>query len=122
MAPTDEAIAKIRGLIQSGSLPPGSRLPPEPQLAAQMGLSRSGVREAACVLDVRRGDGTYVTSLAPACCWRGSGGPSNGCAMSDTAHAANRSLRGVTTFGADRCAVVPMCGSWAIARGRWGPV
>ena len=36
-----------------------------------MGLSRSGVREAvkvlesARVLDVRRGDGTYVTSLAP---------------------------------------------------------
>jgi GntR family transcriptional regulator, transcriptional repressor for pyruvate dehydrogenase complex len=71
VALTDEAIAKIRGLIQSGSLPPGSRLPPEPQLAAQMGLSRSGVREAvkvleaARVLDVRRGDGTYVTSLAP---------------------------------------------------------
>ena len=71
MALTDEAIAKIRGLIQSGALPPGSRLPPEPQLAAQMGLSRSGVREAvkvlesARVLDVRRGDGTYVTSLAP---------------------------------------------------------
>ena len=71
MALTDEAIAKIRGLIQSGALPPGSRLPPEPQLASQMGLSRSGVREAvkvleaAGVLDVRRGDGTYVTSLAP---------------------------------------------------------
>src|SRR3954465_10552783 len=58
-------------MIQRGELPPGSRLPPEPQLAAQMGLSRSGVREAvkalesARVLDVRRGDGTYVTSLAP---------------------------------------------------------
>ncbi len=58
-------------MIQSGELPPGTRLPPEPQLAAQMGLSRSGVREAvkalesARVLDVRRGDGTYVTSLAP---------------------------------------------------------
>ncbi|WP_433087585.1 FadR/GntR family transcriptional regulator [Dactylosporangium sp. CA-052675] len=71
MALTDEAITKIRGMIQSGELPPGSRLPPEPQLAAQMGLSRSGVREAvkalesARVLDVRRGDGTYVTSLAP---------------------------------------------------------
>ncbi|MFC4110530.1 FadR/GntR family transcriptional regulator [Micromonospora zhanjiangensis] len=71
MALTDEAIAKIRGLIQSGELPPGTRLPPEQQLAAQMGLSRSGVREAvkvlesARVLDVRRGDGTYVTSLAP---------------------------------------------------------
>lgn len=48
-----------------------ARVSPEPQLAAQMGLSRSGVREAvkvlesARVLDVRRGDGTYVTSLAP---------------------------------------------------------
>lgn len=71
MALTDEAIAKIRNMIQSGELPPGARLPPEQQLASQMGLSRSGVREAvkalesARVLDVRRGDGTYVTSLAP---------------------------------------------------------
>jgi GntR family transcriptional repressor for pyruvate dehydrogenase complex len=71
MALTDEAIAKLRGMIHSGELPPGARLPPEHQLAAQMGISRSGVREAvkvleaARVLDVRRGDGTYVTSLAP---------------------------------------------------------
>ena len=71
MALTDEAITKIRNMIRSGELPPGARLPPEQQLAAQMGLSRSGVREAvkaletARVLDVRRGDGTYVTSLAP---------------------------------------------------------
>ncbi len=71
MALTDEAISKLRKMIQSGELPPGSRLPPENQLAAQMGLSRSGVREAvkvlesARVLDVRRGDGTYVTSLSP---------------------------------------------------------
>ena len=71
MALTDEAITKLRTMIQSGELPPGSRLPPENQLAVQMGLSRSGVREAvkvlasARVLDVRRGDGTYVTSLAP---------------------------------------------------------
>jgi GntR family transcriptional regulator, transcriptional repressor for pyruvate dehydrogenase complex len=71
MALTDEAIAKIRALIQSGELPPGSRLPPEQQLAGQLGLSRSSMREAVKalvltrVLDVRRGDGTYVTSLAP---------------------------------------------------------
>jgi GntR family transcriptional repressor for pyruvate dehydrogenase complex len=71
VALTDEAITKIRSMIRSGELPPGARLPPEQQLAAQMGLSRSGVREAvkaletARVLDVRRGDGTYVTSLAP---------------------------------------------------------
>jgi GntR family transcriptional repressor for pyruvate dehydrogenase complex len=71
MALTDEAIAKIRGLIQSGVLPPGSRLPPEQALAAELGMSRGSMREAvkalemARVLDVRRGDGTYVTSLAP---------------------------------------------------------
>lgn len=72
MSLTDEAIARIRALIQSGKLPPGSRLPPEQQLAAELGISRSPMREAvkalavARVLDVRRGDGTYVTSLAPA--------------------------------------------------------
>src|SRR5829696_5000356 len=71
VALTDEAITRLRGMIQSGELPPGARLPPEAQLAAQIGLSRSGVREAvkvlesARVLDVRRGNGTYVTSLAP---------------------------------------------------------
>lgn len=71
MALTDEAITRIRAMVQSGELPPGARLPPEQQLAAQLGLSRSGIREAvkvleaARVLDVRRGDGTYVTSLAP---------------------------------------------------------
>ena len=71
MALTDEAISKIRNLIQADKLAPGSRLPPEPQLSAQLGLSRSGLREAikalelARVVDVRRGDGTYVTSLAP---------------------------------------------------------
>jgi GntR family transcriptional repressor for pyruvate dehydrogenase complex len=68
---TDDVISKLRTMIQLGELPPGSRLPPEHQLAAQMGISRGGVREAvkvlanARVLDVRRGDGTYVTSLEP---------------------------------------------------------
>lgn len=71
MALTDEAISKIRDLIRSGRLAPGSRLPSEPVLSAQLGLSRSGLREAikalelARVVDVRRGDGTYVTSLEP---------------------------------------------------------
>ncbi len=71
MSLTDEAITRIRALIQSGELRPGSKLPPEQQLAAELGISRSPMREAvkalavARVLDVRRGDGTYVTSLAP---------------------------------------------------------
>src|SRR5687768_6527726 len=71
MALTDEAIEQIRGLIRTGDLPPGARLPPENELATQLGLSRNSMREAVKalelvrVLDVRRGDGTYVTSLEP---------------------------------------------------------
>lgn len=72
MSLTDRAIARIRELIQSGTLPPGAKLPPEQQLAADLGLSRNLMREAvkalvvARVLEIRRGDGTYVTSLEPA--------------------------------------------------------
>jgi GntR family transcriptional repressor for pyruvate dehydrogenase complex len=68
---TESAIAKMREMIASGQLAPGSRLPPEAELATQLGASRNTVREAvralvtARVLDVRRGDGTYVTSLRP---------------------------------------------------------
>ncbi|MDH6222589.1 FadR/GntR family transcriptional regulator [Streptomyces pseudovenezuelae] len=80
MSLTDRAIEQIRELIRSGALPPGSRLPPEPDLAAQLGLSRNLAREAvkalavARVLEVRRGDGTYVTSLQPSLLLEGLGG------------------------------------------------
>jgi GntR family transcriptional repressor for pyruvate dehydrogenase complex len=71
VAVTDEAIEKIKDMIVRGELGPGSRLPPEKDLAERLGLSRSSMREAVKalevirVLDVRRGDGTYVTSLEP---------------------------------------------------------
>lgn len=71
MAVTDDAIATIKQMILDGELRPGDRLPPEADLAAQLGLSRSSMREAfkalemLRILDVRRGDGTYVTSLEP---------------------------------------------------------
>jgi GntR family transcriptional regulator, transcriptional repressor for pyruvate dehydrogenase complex len=71
MSLTDKAIARIRELILTGELRPGSRLPPEQQLAAELGLGRNLMREAvkalvvANVLEVRRGTGTYVTSLEP---------------------------------------------------------
>lgn len=71
MAVTDEAIEKIKGMIVSGALAPGDRLPKESELAAELGLSRNSLREAVRalslirILDVRQGDGTYVTSLDP---------------------------------------------------------
>jgi GntR family transcriptional repressor for pyruvate dehydrogenase complex len=58
-------------MIASGQLAPGARLPAEADLATMVGASRNTVREAvralvtARVLDVRRGDGTFVTSLRP---------------------------------------------------------
>lgn len=72
MRVTDEAIDRIKQMIVAGELRPGDRLPREPDLAAHLGLSRSSLREAVKalalirVLDVRQGDGTYVTSLDPA--------------------------------------------------------
>ncbi|NUT20843.1 MAG: FadR family transcriptional regulator [Hamadaea sp.] len=72
MALTDEAIERIKEMIVSGELRPGGRLPKEADLAERLGLSRNSLREAVKalslirVLDVRQGDGTYVTSLQPA--------------------------------------------------------
>lgn len=71
MALTDDAILKIKNMIVSGELGPGDRLPREADLAERLGLSRNPLREAVRalsmirVLDVRQGDGTYVTSLDP---------------------------------------------------------
>jgi GntR family transcriptional repressor for pyruvate dehydrogenase complex len=68
---TEAAIEQVRDLISTGQLTSGERLPPEAELAELLGTSRNTVREAvralvtARVLDVRRGDGTYVTSLRP---------------------------------------------------------
>jgi GntR family transcriptional repressor for pyruvate dehydrogenase complex len=71
VALTDDAIAGIKQMLVSGELGPGDRLPREDELAARLGLSRNSLREAVRaltlvrILDVRQGDGTYVTSLRP---------------------------------------------------------
>jgi DNA-binding FadR family transcriptional regulator len=58
--------ALVRGIV-TGELPTGSALPPEPEMSARFGVSRSVVREAMRVLDgkglidVRHGSGTRVT-------------------------------------------------------------
>jgi DNA-binding FadR family transcriptional regulator len=57
---------QIRGLIGAGEFPAGSRLPPERDLARQLGVSRPSVREALIALEVeglvevRIGSGIYV--------------------------------------------------------------
>src|ERR1044071_10284009 len=57
---------QIRTLIRSGELGAGSRLPPERDLAKQLGVSRPSVREALIALEVeglvevRIGSGVYV--------------------------------------------------------------
>jgi GntR family transcriptional repressor for pyruvate dehydrogenase complex len=68
---TQAAIDQIKGMIVRGELRPGDRLPRESELAARLNLSRGSLREAVRglalvrVLEVRQGDGTYVTSLKP---------------------------------------------------------
>ncbi len=58
---------QIRGLIKSGEFTAGARLPPERDLAKQLGVSRPSVREALIALEVeglvevRIGSGIYVT-------------------------------------------------------------
>lgn len=65
----NEAVIRIKEMIASGALPPGSRLPSQDDLAYRMGLSRSALREAVRsltamnILVSRQGDGTYVSSL-----------------------------------------------------------
>ncbi|KAF1052130.1 MAG: HTH-type transcriptional regulator LutR [Stenotrophomonas maltophilia] len=62
----DIALEQIRARLDSGEWPLGHRLPPEPELAEGLGMSRNTVREAvrvltfSGVLEVRQGDGTYV--------------------------------------------------------------
>jgi DNA-binding FadR family transcriptional regulator len=58
---------QIRALIADGEFTPGERLPPERDLAKQLGVSRPSLREALIalemetLLDVRVGSGIYVT-------------------------------------------------------------
>jgi GntR family transcriptional regulator, transcriptional repressor for pyruvate dehydrogenase complex len=61
---------QIRTFIDKGNYTPGARLPPERDLAQQLGVSRPSVREALIALEiegsveVRMGAGVYVCSVA----------------------------------------------------------
>lgn len=68
---TQRAVDRIKAMIASGRVGPGERLPTERALAAQLGVSRSSMREAIRalttlgVLESRHGAGVYVTALRP---------------------------------------------------------
>uniref|UniRef100_UPI00272B7D39 FadR/GntR family transcriptional regulator n=1 Tax=Vallitalea guaymasensis TaxID=1185412 RepID=UPI00272B7D39 len=57
---------EIEKNIKNGSLELGSKIPSEPELAKEFGVSRNTIREAvqslihAGVLEARQGDGTYI--------------------------------------------------------------
>jgi GntR family transcriptional repressor for pyruvate dehydrogenase complex len=69
---TERAIEAVVTLIGDDSIGASARLPPENDLAALIGVSRGSLREAVRVLDylgvldVRVGDGTYVSDLSGA--------------------------------------------------------
>lgn len=64
---SDAVAASLERRILEGSLKPGDRLPPERELAAELGVSRPSLREAIQKLaskglvQSRQGGGTYVT-------------------------------------------------------------
>lgn len=68
----EEVAARIRLLISEGRLEPGEKLPPERELAAALGVSRTSVRdairtlEATGLLEPRQGHGTVVRELSAA--------------------------------------------------------
>ncbi len=71
--PVAEQVAiLLHGRIADGTYAPGDRLPSEPELADELGVSRGTVRSAMAVLATaglivrRQGDGTYVTGVTSA--------------------------------------------------------
>ena len=67
----EEIANRMLRQIKEQELRPGDKLPAERQLAQMMNVSRPVVREALRalalmrVVDIRQGDGTYITSLEP---------------------------------------------------------
>ena len=62
---------QIESYVTSGGLKPGDRLPSEREMAVMFGVSRPSVREAmislegAGLIEVRTGDGTFVSGVRP---------------------------------------------------------
>src|SRR5213083_3024020 len=69
---TEQVVIQVRDMIRDGTLRPGDRLPPERELARQLGISRASLRAglrflaAIGVLTSRHGSGTYIADGPPA--------------------------------------------------------
>lgn len=67
---TAKLIGRIKTMISSGAISPGSRFPPERELAKEFGVNRASVRQVLKVLEImgvlsqRVGDGTYLSESA----------------------------------------------------------
>jgi GntR family transcriptional regulator, transcriptional repressor for pyruvate dehydrogenase complex len=67
---TAKLIASIKQLISRGQIAPGSKFPPERELAKDFGVNRASLRQALKVLEImgvltqRVGDGTYLSASA----------------------------------------------------------
>lgn len=93
----EEIVEQLRDLILTGQYAPGDKLPPERNLAKELGVNRSSLREALKKLEhlglvkIRQGDGTrvqdfmqtggidLVSHLVPLA----NGGPANGAILAD---------------------------------------
>jgi GntR family transcriptional repressor for pyruvate dehydrogenase complex len=68
---SENIVDKLLSLIRERELHPGDKLPAERDLALQLHVSRPSLREALRalaimnVIEIRQGDGTYITSLEP---------------------------------------------------------
>ncbi len=69
---SDDVVRHLERLIATGALAPGARMPPERALAAELGISRSALREALTrmqadgLVERRQGSGTRIAASADA--------------------------------------------------------
>ena len=72
MASKDDLLKRLNGILESGRFPNQSRLPPERELAVELGTTRTHLRPALAVLEAEGkiwrhvGQGTFVGRRSPA--------------------------------------------------------